>query len=82
MRSDAKLLRAFEDYSLPEAEFHHATHIRVVWLYLQHLADSVYCSVPPPAERVLGGARCAPRPKTSMASWANSLSSWLVLKPS
>jgi hypothetical protein len=37
MRSDAQLLRAFEDCSLPEAEFHHATHIRVAWLYLQHL---------------------------------------------
>jgi integrase/recombinase XerD len=29
MRSDAHLLQAFEDCSLPEAEFHHATHIRV-----------------------------------------------------
>ena len=37
MHSDAHLLQAFEDCSLPEAEFHHATHIRVAWLYLQRL---------------------------------------------
>jgi hypothetical protein len=37
MRSDADLLQAFEDCSLPEDEFRHATHIRVVWVYLQHL---------------------------------------------
>ena len=29
MRSDTDLLQAFEDCSLPEDEFHHATHIRV-----------------------------------------------------
>lgn len=37
MRRDADLLQAFEDYSLPEDEFRHATHIRVAWLYLQQM---------------------------------------------
>jgi hypothetical protein len=37
MRSDANLLQAFEACSLPEEEFHHTTHIRVAWLYLQHM---------------------------------------------
>ena len=37
MRNDANLLQAFEDGSLPEDEFHHATHFRVAWLYLQHM---------------------------------------------
>ncbi len=37
MWSDADLLQAFEDCSLPEGEFRHATHIRVAWLYLQQM---------------------------------------------
>ncbi|ETW96970.1 hypothetical protein [Candidatus Entotheonella palauensis] len=37
MRSDADLLQAFEDCSLPEDEFRHATHIRMAWLYLQQM---------------------------------------------
>jgi hypothetical protein len=37
MRNAANVLQAFEDCSLPEDEFHHVTHIRVAWLYLQYM---------------------------------------------
>lgn len=32
--NDNELLTAFEDCSLPAAEFHHADHVRVAFLYL------------------------------------------------
>jgi len=32
--TDIELLSAFENYSLPAAEFHHADHVRVAFLYL------------------------------------------------
>jgi hypothetical protein len=33
--SDADLLSAFEDASLPPDQFHHAQHVRMAFLYLQ-----------------------------------------------
>ncbi|MEO8190376.1 MAG: hypothetical protein ABI682_08530 [Acidobacteriota bacterium] len=32
--SDAELLRGFESCALPPGRFHHAEHVRVVWIYL------------------------------------------------
>jgi len=34
--TDEELVRAFEDASLPAAEFSHAAHVRVAWWYLKH----------------------------------------------
>jgi hypothetical protein len=33
--TDAELVAAFEDCSLPAADFHHAVHIRVAWAMLR-----------------------------------------------
>jgi len=33
--SDEDLLTSFEESTLPAEQFHHADHVRVVWLYLQ-----------------------------------------------
>lgn len=35
MSSDAWLLAAFEDTSLPADQFHHAQHVHVAWMFVQ-----------------------------------------------
>ena len=35
MTEDEKFIERFEDCTFPAADFHHAAHVKVVWLYLQ-----------------------------------------------
>lgn len=38
--SDAALMEEFESCRLPTANFHHADHIRLAWIYLDRMTES------------------------------------------
>src|SRR5438105_14541731 len=37
--SDSELARAFERHAMANADFHHASHLRVAWVYLRECAS-------------------------------------------
>jgi hypothetical protein len=37
--SDAELTASFESCALPAAEFHHADHIRLAWIYIRQFGE-------------------------------------------
>lgn len=49
--SDAEFTAAFESCTLPAAEFHHADHVRLAWIYLREFGEAGA------AERVLAGIK-------------------------
>jgi hypothetical protein len=50
--ADADLARAFERGDIPNADFHHASHLRVAWVYLHE-----YASVAEAADRMADALR-------------------------
>jgi hypothetical protein len=49
--SDAELTTAFGSCALPAAQFHHADHVRVAWIYVREFGEAEA------AERVLAGIK-------------------------
>jgi len=68
--TDEALLRGFESASLSAAQFHHAQHVRVVWLYLQRLEPAEALARFDAHIKRLAAAHGAPQRYHATITWA------------
>jgi hypothetical protein len=68
--TDEALLRGFERASLSAEQFHHAEHVRVVWLYLQRFEPAQALARFDANIRRLAAAHGAPQRYHATITWA------------